>query len=112
MRKRISKVMTAGATVAVLGAICGSPAMAATASRPGSYAVSSVAAVYSTDTANDHHFVSTVYIPASGGAEKSLVNSSGPNSQVSRSDAGVTNVKACISRTALPMACTGWNQHL
>lgn len=112
MRKTLEQAASVAASLAVVGVVCAGPAMAATASRPGSYAVSSVAAVYSTDTLDDGRFVSTVYLPGAGGAERSLVNQSGPNTQVSRSDAGVNYVKACISRPALPMACTAWNAHL
>lgn len=88
------------------------PALAATASRPGSTAESTATRVYSRDTADDSQFVSTIYIPGAGGSEKGLVNHSGPFTAAYKSEAGVTNVKACISRTALPMACTSWNQRL
>lgn len=112
MRSSVERGLAGGVALTVLALVGAGPAMAAVASRPGSTAESTASRVYSRDTADDGRFVSTVYIPGGGGNEKSIVNQSGPFTQAYRTEAGVINVKACISRPALPMACTAWNAHL
>lgn len=83
--------------------------MAYSASRPGSSSWTTSTIVYNKDTAADGNYTSAPYVLAAGG-EGSLINRSGANATVSRT-LKASAVKACVSRPALPMACTAWNSH-
>lgn len=102
------RLATLGVVVGLLGAAGVGPALAATASYgTASKTVSTSTKISNSDTKGDGKFTSGPYMLKSG-AEGSLVNKSGYKTTVSKSIKKVKMVKACVSRTALPMACTSW----
>ncbi|WP_278236510.1 hypothetical protein [Isoptericola sp. AK164] len=95
----MAKIVGAMAVVGLLGT---SGAHAVSASVTGSYAVGTASYVSSNDNRADSKFTKTIYLEASG-YQGSLTNHSGAYTVVDRAADDVTHVKACISRTLLPM---------
>jgi hypothetical protein len=109
---RKKKVLAAVVYLSTAGLLGAAPAFAVSASISGSsaYTNSSGSYTYNGDTKDDGQFTSTLYIEGGKSGEQSLVNKSGAFTTVSRyTGGGVGSVKACVSRTALPMACSPWN---
>lgn len=68
------------------------------------------ATVYNKDLKDDGQFTSTRYTRKNISGEEELVNKSGPGVEVNRvAGSIVLSVKACVSRTLLPMRCSGWD---
>lgn len=68
------------------------------------------ATVYNKDLKDDGQFTSTRYTRKNISGEEELVNKSGPVVEVNRvAGSIVLSVKACVSRTLLPMRCSGWD---
>ncbi|WP_277208475.1 hypothetical protein [Isoptericola croceus] len=111
MRKTCSIPGRSLAALVVDGLLGTGAADAAMASRTGSEAQSTSNKLISRDTKADDKSTRAIGLLPSG-AETSVTNKSGANSSASGNASGIEHVKACISRTALPMACTAWNQHL